>query len=364
MNIVYVLELFYPNIGGVEKLFFNLARKNAEAGNKVKVITTRYSNQLSRHEYISGIEIIRLDLKNRFLFTFFSYRAISKHIREADIVHTTSFNAALPAYIASKRMKKKCIITYHEVWVDLWKSLPGLSSAERYLFRKFEKKILSLNFNYFIAPSAFTATQLIKYGLPEGKVKTIYNGIDYSEIAKNKSETEKKYIYFGRAGISKGLEMLIEAAAMVNKKNGYTLYILVPAGDHSYKRKIEKLVSDKNAGNYIKMTDSIPGQGEFYDFLRSFAFSVIPSVSEGFCFSAVESVALGIPVLISGCGALSEVVSGKHITMKEYSVKELSFCLEKAFRGEWQYTTEKIFDSETTFSEYMKVYDELVNGNT
>jgi glycosyltransferase involved in cell wall biosynthesis len=363
MNIVYVLELFYPNIGGVEKLFFDLANRNVEAGNKVKVITTRFNKDLRKYENINGIEIIRLNLKNRFLFTFFSYHTISRHINDADIVHTTSFNAALPAYYASKRKKKKCIITYHEVWVDLWKSLPGLSFWKKYLFKRFEKKILSLNFNYFIAPSEYTAAKLIKYGLPEEKVKMIYNGINYPKFAGKNNNVEKKYVYFGRAGISKGLEMLTKAAVPVNKKFGCILYIIIPAENHSYKKKLEKHISLNNAGNYIKIIESIPDNDKFYDFLRTFAFSVIPSVSEGFCFSAVESIALRIPVLTSGCGALSEVVSGKHITMKEYSVEELSFCLEKAFSGKWDYTPEKIFNSETTFSEYSKIYNELVNGN-
>ena len=42
---------------------------------------------------------------------------------------------------------------------------------------------------------------------------------------------------------------------------------------------------------------------------------VIPSYSEGFCYAAVESVALGMPIISSGRGALPEVVSGKFITL-------------------------------------------------
>jgi len=361
MNIVYVLELFYPNIGGVEKLFFDLAERNALAGNNVKVVTTRFNQSIPKRETVSGFEIIRLNLRNRFLFTFFGYCQIKKHIRNADIVHTTSYNAALPAYYASKRLKKKCIITYHEVWIDLWKDLPGISFIEKFMFRKFEKKIIKLNFDCFAAPSIYTELLLKKHVIDKNKVKLVYNGINYPE-SNQRTDTEKKYIYFGRAGISKGIEMLINAAAVVNRKYDYTLYILIPKSNNSYRKKLEKIISDNMAFDHIKITDSIPDQKEFHEFLKTFSFSVIPSVSEGFCFSAAESVSIGLPVISSGRGALSEVVSGKHITMQEYSAGELANCIERAIKNEWNESEIIKFEAESTFKAYSEIYKELISG--
>ena len=84
---------------------------------------------------------------------------------------------------------------------------------------------------------------------------------------------------------------------------------------------------------------------------------MIPSYSEGFCFAAVESIALGIPVISSGKGALEEVVSGKHIVMESQDSKGLSDALEKAYRGEWIKKPVKEFPFEDTLRDYLGLYE-------
>ena len=360
MTIVYVLELFYPNIGGVEKLFYTLAKSNIAAGNKVRVITTRFSRELPEKEIHEGIEIIRLKLSNRFMFTFFGYFAIRKHISEADIVHTTSFNAAMPAFYAARNRKKKCIITYHEVWVDLWKTLPGLNFLQRFFYRIYEKRLLRLRFGSWVTPSLYTAGMLKINDIPENKIDVIYNGIDYNGSSEKEHPVSKNYVYFGRAGISKGLEMLIEAAAKANPEYDHTLYLILPEIKDAYSRKIKNLASETGSGKYIRIIESIPQEIHFSEYLRTFDFAVIPSVSEGFCFAAAEAAAIGLPVVSSGRGALSEVVSGKHLHMKEYSAFELEKCLAKAMSGEWEYKPLVSFETETTIKAYSDLYHRIL----
>ena len=87
---------------------------------------------------------------------------------------------------------------------------------------------------------------------------------------------------------------------------------------------------------------------------------MVPSSSEGFCFVAAESIAMNIPVISSGKGALAEVVSGTHITMKSYDSKGLQEALEKAYRGEWDKTEVKKFPLDDTVDNYIGLYRELV----
>ena len=70
MNILFVVNHFYPYIGGAEKLFFELAVRLVEKGNQVSVVTTQHDNQLPRSEKVKGISVFRIPCRNRFLFTF------------------------------------------------------------------------------------------------------------------------------------------------------------------------------------------------------------------------------------------------------------------------------------------------------
>ena len=139
MKILFILELYYPNIGGIEKLFKSLAEKLVEQGYEVTVITTRFRKDLPVREEINGVHIKRLRMSSRFLFTFFGVFSMLKEARHCDIIHTTSYNAAFPARIAGWITGKKVIITFHEVWGKLWFRLPYTNSISKILYYTYEK---------------------------------------------------------------------------------------------------------------------------------------------------------------------------------------------------------------------------------
>jgi len=88
---------------------------------------------------------------------------------------------------------------------------------------------------------------------------------------------------------------------------------------------------------------------------------VVPSYSEGFCYAAAETIALGIPLLHSNLGALNEVVSGKNIPMKSQDKDGLLEALNKAFNGDWEEKPLTKFELKETVSEYLKLYKSLLS---
>ena len=138
MKILFVLEHFYPYIGGAEKLFYELSTKLAAKGFEVVVVTTWHDKQHPKHEIHRGVTIVRVNCFNRFGFTFFSLPKILRYGKGCDVIHTTTYNAALPALLAGKLMGKKVFVTFHEVWGSLWKQLPFTSSLNKNAFYLFE----------------------------------------------------------------------------------------------------------------------------------------------------------------------------------------------------------------------------------
>ena len=354
MKILLVLEYFYPHIGGVEELFKQLADQLINRGHTVRVITCKYSNTLQSKETINGVEIIRVPLVNRFLFSFFGFPLVVKYAKGFDIIHTTSYNAALPAFIAAKLTRKKCIITFHEVWGKLWFELPYLGFMERKLYWLYEQLILFLPFDFWIAVSNYTHRRLNK-GL---KSRRIYNGIEYKEAPPLKVK-EYSFVFFGRLGVSKGLNLLIESAKRLKDKANFNLLIIIPRTTGLLSTKLIAEIRSAKLSNHVTILHDLTRK-ELELKLAVCNCVVIPSYSEGFCFSAVEAVSYGLPVISSGRGALKEVISGKHLEMKEFTVEALENVMIRALKNEWVETPLIRFELSETVDQYIKLYQELI----
>ena len=178
MKILFVLENYYPNIGGVETLFKSLCESLAQSGYQIIVYTNKFDSNLEPEEHINNVKIIRAPFKNRYLFTLLGCIGAIKHAKGADIIHSTSYNAAIPAFIAALVRRKKVIITFHEVWGKLWFKLPFMNKLTLSLHYLFEQMLLKLPFHKFIGVSKTTSSRLIESGVSSKRVHTILNGID------------------------------------------------------------------------------------------------------------------------------------------------------------------------------------------
>lgn len=362
-RILFVLEHFYPYIGGAEKLFYQLTTELAKKGHKVTVLTTRFDVELAKEENHQGVQIVRINCSNRFSFTFLSLPKVMQLARQHDIVHTTTYNAAFPAVLGGKLMGKKVFVTFHEVWGDLWWRLPFISNWQKRAYWLFEQTLLKLPFDKFIAVSDFTKNELLKQGVAPRKVKRIYNGIDYDALAKtyfskSTQPAQFTFTYFGRLGISKGLNLLIPAAAELKKTNlNFTFKLIIPTVPKPIFEQIMQLISKHDLQSHIQLQHNLSKDQLRQELLQS-SCVVIPSYSEGFCFAAAEAVAMLIPVISSHQGALKEVVSGQFIQLSEMSVSALADALRAGYAGQWTNTPIKFYYLKDSISAYLGVYED------
>ncbi len=363
MRILYVLEHYHPYIGGSEKLFTDLTTKMAEAGHHVSVVTTKFESSLSEFEEFKGVKIYRVKCFNRYLFTLFAIIRLIRLQGRFDLVHATTYNAAVPAWIYSKIRKIPSVLTFHEVWGKLWFQLPFLNAIQRIGFYVYEQLVLKLRYDHYIAVSESTKSELIKHGVNQERITRIYNGLDYTELEANKDETLKnenyKFLYFGRLGVSKGLDLLIPAFTRIIAK-GLTaeLTLVLPRKPESFLTQIHKLIEDHNAFANIKIEHELP-YPQLIKLISQSNAVVIPSYTEGFCYVAAETGALGTPIVHSGKMSLSEVVSGHHVKMETQNVEGLSDALEKAYNGHWSFSPVRRFEIQDSIEEYLEFYTRI-----
>ncbi len=367
MKILFVLENYFPNVGGVETLFKALLEKLADNGHQVTLITTLLDKNSPEFEERGNLKIYRYPYKNRYRFTFFAFLPVIKHSKDCDLIHTTSYNAGLPAWLGSLIHRKKVVITFHEVWGKLWFKLPYFPFSMALSHFMFEQMLLKLPYERFIAVSNATKKNLQDYGVKEKKISRIYNGLDYKWIEGLKKNhpgsKHKKFTvtYYGRLGISKGLNLIIEAADILKSKfaDRFHFKLVLPRHPRNIFDRIMHEMEMKKLDDFISLYHNLETD-ELVHELKSSNAIMIPSYSEGFCFAAAESIALDLPVISSGRAALKEVVSGKFITMENQDGESLVNAILEAEKGNWEEKPIRYFKLEDTIKAYLELYREIL----
>lgn len=359
MKILFVLENYYPHIGGVETLFKNLAEALSKEDHEVVILTTLKNANDKRLEKINNITVYRKKYFNRYFFTFFAFFAAFRLSKSCDLIHTTSYNAALPAWLAGKLRGKKVIITFHEVWGDLWFQLPFMSKFGARLHHLFEQMLVRLHFHKFVGVSKFTQQALIDSGVDKEHATMIYNGIEYAEFEDDVHQPhtdEFTFTFFGRLGMSKGIEIYLQAIKELEDIEVGTIFqLIIPTQPAPFLQEINKIIDQLEIRDQLSIKHNLP----FADLKKEIAKSnaiVIPSYSEGFCFAAIESMAIGTPIISSGKGALAEVISGKYLELDSLDASSLASAMRKALREEWQESPLRKYYLKDTVENYLSLY--------
>lgn len=375
MKILFVLENYLPHIGGVEIVFKNLCEGLARKGHKISIVTHRLKGT-EKFENINGVDVYRINcFYSRYLFSFFSIPKVIKLAKEADLIHTTTFNGAFPAWVGAKLLIKKCVITVHEVWVGKWKELTEMNWINAFIHDFLERVIYFLKFNRYVCVSNSTKKQLEEIGKEKDKIEVVYNGVDYQHWNPDKYDSneiiEKLRIggniflclFYGRPGISKGVEYLIKAVPTIKEKIPNFKLLAIISKDKAYSKRYEniiELIKKMNAENDIIVHDPVDYK-ELPKYVKAADCVVVPSLAEGFCFTAAEACAMGKPVVASNTTSIPEVISGKYVLVEPRNAEEIAKGVFAVYDNKYTEKPLKRFESNENIEGYLKIYGRLLN---
>jgi glycosyltransferase involved in cell wall biosynthesis len=371
MKLLFVLENYYPHLGGVEAGFKYLCEALAKRGHEVTILTHRVHGSPMR-ETVGGVRIVRVrSLESRYVFTLSAIWPAIRLAKDADIVHTTTYNAAFPAWIARLVWRKPSVITVHEVLLGKWRSvahLPPLSAAAH---QALEWLVFHVpRFDRYMCVSSATRRALIA-ALPrtEPISGVIPSGFDPAPWAKpqplaktlrKRLKLEGKFVIFasGRPGPTKGFEYLVDAFAQIKVKIPNATLLLLLSLDRQHRHRIEMLRAKAVPGVVIR--EPAPA-GELAAYRQMADCIVVPSVSEGYGYAVLEGCASGTPVVASAAGSIPEVIGGKHVLVKPQDPKAIADGVLRVWRKQYQVTPLRPFPFKDTFDKYDRLYAELVH---
>lgn len=166
-----------------------------------------------------------------------------------------------------------------------------------------------------VAVSALTKrTILDRYSIAEGSVDVVYNAVDMHDdghdfpdaVIKLKKATGKKMVLFvGRLTLQKGPDYFLRAAKFVLRHDTNVFFVMAGSGD--MEAQIIRLASELGIAGSVLFAGFVRGE-ELCALYRAADVFVMPSVSEPFGITTLESLSHGTPVIISKQSGVAEVL--------------------------------------------------------
>lgn len=230
--------------------------------------------------YANGVPIVQLVHEFRFLCPnshFYTQGRVCELCKDGNYLHAVRFRC----YKNSRLVSLMCAATL------------GINRLAGFL-----NKISG-----FICLTEFTKQKLMEIGVPEKKLYVKPHSINVSRISPQTGGGDY-LLFLGRLSEEKGLVTLVRAMAQMKEM---TLKI---AGSGPMESYLRSLVAENRLGN-VEFLGIKTGE-EKWELLRNCRFVIVPSECyETFCLVAIESYAMGKPVIGSNIGSLPYVIQEK-----------------------------------------------------
>jgi glycosyltransferase involved in cell wall biosynthesis len=368
MRLLYVCENYWPMIGGAERANQEICQGMAARGHEVTVVTHQPGDAPAR-ELVGGVAVVRVPCNgSRYVFTLAALPAILKHAPAADVVHTVTFNGAPPSWLAARLTGKPVLLTVWETWIGQWARLTTFSRTKAAVHEFLERVVFLPTYDRYIAISRSTERRLAgAFPRRLNRIGCIYLGFDPSPWKRPSNREQVRaqlglrgafvVVGYGRPGVSKGFQFLVDAAPEIAAliPNAELLLVLSEARQH--RNDLADLKS--RAAPNVRFLPSQPFE-RLVEIVTSADCIVVPSLAEGFGYTALEAAASGVPFVASNTSSIPEVVGGKYVFSEPGSVESIARAVKDVEQGRYNVLPEKSFSWRSTVDAYELEYERLI----
>ncbi len=241
---------------------------------------------------------------------FYAKRAIEiARNEDFDVIHAHDWLSFLAGIEAKKISGKPLVLHVHATEFDRTGGQgvnQDVYNIEKYAMQEADE---------IVAVSNFTKEKIIKYyGIDSDKITVVHNGVDMSDFKRlparlekiKKTGKQKIVLFVGRITIQKGPEYFVRAAKKVLDYYANALFVVAGSGDMQYQMMNE--VASLGIGDKVIFTGFLRGD-DLIALYQAADLYVMPSVSEPFGIIPLETIANGIPVIVSKQTGVSEVLT-------------------------------------------------------
>jgi len=326
MNILLISHFFPPHLGGVETATYNTAKKLAEFGHKVIVLTSTCKNEKRKQYECEGFSIYRFkpfELPQLKIIPQISSlgimpgaifqlpKLIKKHNIHLIHVEGRLFPISYVSAILNELIFKRPMIVSAQGRLEV-----GITGLIENVFDIIITKPIYQKLKKIICVSESLKKRLLRFKIREEKLFVIPNGVDISKFTRIKStnlldsyisekNNIKKVVFVGRLDVQKGVKYLIKAIPRVLKEYKKVHFFIL--GNGNLEKELKKLARTLNILTNITFLETIrlEKMPEFYSSADIFC---LPSLHEGFPLSIAEALSIGLIIVASSTEGIPEAI--------------------------------------------------------
>ncbi|MBQ6478128.1 MAG: glycosyltransferase [Erysipelotrichaceae bacterium] len=231
------------------------------------------------------------------------------------------------------------------------------------IWKERKKSFTSLKDLTIVSPSRWLAGIARQSFFKDYPLEVINNGIDLERFRPTENEIRKqyhlenKYLILGVANVwseRKGVDVFVQLAETLPEN-----YQILMVGTND---EVDRMLPDK-----IISIHRTYNQEELVKIYSAADLFVNPTREENFPTVNIEALACGIPVLTFNTGGSPEIIDEScGFTVEKNDVNELAkqiirICEENTYKKEACLNRASCFDMRKTFSEYISLYDRILN---
>lgn len=298
MNILQIVPNL--NTGGVETGTVDLAKKLILAKHKAIVVSA--GGKLVDGLISLGVRhyTLAVDRKSPINIIKMSRRLTEIiKLEKIDIVHARSRVPAWIAYIACYKTGCKFVTTCHG-----------------YYSNHFFSRVMGWGRKVIVASHVIGRHMIDDFNVPDEKIKYIPRGVDLDFFTFNPSYLKARSHFtialIGRLTPIKGHIYFLKAVSRIVRSIPKVKVFIIgdpSPGKRGYKPELQLLIRQLGITDYVEF---LGRRGDIPDLLANIDVVVLPSIiPEAFGRVIIEAQAVGVPVVASNIGGISEVIDDK-----------------------------------------------------
>jgi len=343
----YVAEtpmLGKPDTGGQVVFVLELAKRFAQLGYRVDVITRRFEDQPAEDRINDNLRVWRIPFGGReFIrkedmhdhysdFVVNLLAAVRRNKRRYDVVNSHYWDAGVAGQVIAEELQIPHIHTPHSLGWWKAKDMKSLGEGEVAGYR-FEERIRKEFVLYrtcdFVIATSEQQVQLIEseYDLPSDHITMIPPGIDERRFTatppaelrriREKLGMSVNDVYVvGRAAANKGYDLIVNALPHLQKMQPQARLVLAAGANSVEDRELvagwKQQAAELGVAGAIDWRGYIP-DADLADHYRAAGVFALPSRYEPFGMTAVEAMSCGTPTVLTTRGGLhAQIEFGVH----------------------------------------------------
>ena len=306
VRVLHVTKKLPPVPGGDATAVAGLSAAQRRKGYEVDVLAYRATGvEASEHVHLAGPVQRPAQLDRISVRRVRAMRALGRWAREhlpglrPDVVHAHAVDVGWPVAQAARALGIPTVLTCHGVWFTT--RGPGSPLG------RLEKSLIERG-GYATITSVDTASVKALRGAGFPQATLVPNGVDPSEFKGHMAHGGPfRFLCVGRLVPQKGIDVLIQAAALARPKTREPFAVVV-VGDGPLKFRLQDLAKAQGVEGFVLFRGSLP-RPELLLMLQTADAFVLPSRFEGFPIAILEAWAAGVPVVATAVGGIPDACS-------------------------------------------------------